>query len=154
MKKAVTILLIIFAAISVVALVVKEIASDKQSEKVGDEPVSKEAVPARKVVVNYFHGNVRCATCKKIEAYTAEAVKESFKDNELVEWRVTNTDDSGNEHFVTDYELTTRSVVVVEEIDGKPGKWKNLKEIWDLVGEKESFQNYIIKETKEIIGTE
>ena len=30
------------------------------------------------VVAFYFHGNVRCATCRKIEAYADEAIHSSF----------------------------------------------------------------------------
>ena len=33
---------------------------------------------AESVVAFYFHGNVRCATCKKIEAYADEAVQQGF----------------------------------------------------------------------------
>ena len=54
MKKAITILLIVFAVISVAALVVKELSSEKKVEDVEAPAV---LVQGRKIVVNYFHGD-------------------------------------------------------------------------------------------------
>jgi len=35
--------------------------------------------PSHKVVAYYFHTNTRCDTCRKIEAYSHEAIEEGFK---------------------------------------------------------------------------
>jgi hypothetical protein len=111
----------------------------------------------RTVTAYYFHGNVRCRTCKKIETYTAESITTSFT-NELstgrLLWKMVNVDEPENEHFVKDYALTSRSVVLVASAGDKQLEWKNLASIWDLVGDKEKFQKYINDETKGFLKKE
>lgn len=102
-----------------------------------------------KVVAYYFHGNFRCATCKKFEAYTREALEAAFSENlkdGSLELKVINTDESENEHYINDFQLTTRSVVLTNLVNGKQQNWKNLNAIWDHVGDKQVFIAYIQKE--------
>ena len=160
-KNVATGILLAFVVISAGYLVVKELRSGPSSHV----PVAREqsisvdlpasstsnATNERKVIAYYFHGNFRCATCRKLEAYTQEAIARDFvndlKDGEL-DWRVVNIDEPENKHFIQDYQLTTRSVVLVEMINGKQKRWKNLNRIWDLVRNKTGFQKYIQDETK------
>src|SRR5512139_2969587 len=72
--------------------------------------------------VYYFHGTTRCATCKTIEAYAHETVASAFAPDlkaGSLEWRTVNVDESANRHFVRDYQLYTRSVVIVDAKDPK-----------------------------------
>lgn len=107
------------------------------------------------VVAFYFHGNVRCATCRKIEAYADEAVQQGFPqalENGALDWRVVNIDDAENRHFVQDFQLVTRSVVLVEYRDGTVIRWKNLDKVWQLVRSKDTFVEYVQGETREFLG--
>ncbi|MCP4710679.1 MAG: hypothetical protein GY869_18805, partial [Planctomycetes bacterium] len=72
---------------------------------------------------------------------------EELKDGRL-KWQAINVDESTNEHFVSDFELTAKSVVLVNQQDGKQASWKNLEKIWDLTGDKEKFVAYITNETR------
>lgn len=113
--------------------------------------VSDSTAPHR-VLAYYFHTTQRCATCRKIEAYTAEAISTGFpeelKDGRLV-FQALNIDEEGNEHFVKDYKLFTKSVVIVDEQSGKQIAWKNLPKIWELIGgDKETYIRYIQGETR------
>ena len=103
------------------------------------------------VIAYYFHGTRRCPTCRKLEAYSQEAIASGFsddlKDGRLV-WRVVNVDMPENEHFVREYSLTTKSVVLVAVNGGREGRWKNLSRIWDLVGDKAAFITYVQGEVK------
>ena len=106
------------------------------------------------IVAFYFHGNKRCSTCRKLEAYSEEAIAGGFApelDAGELEWRVVNTDDSANAHFVTDFELVTKSVVLVEYRDGKVVRWKNLKLVWQLVGDQDGFLKYVRDETRDFL---
>jgi len=145
-KNIISLVLIAFVLISVVYLVAKETGNTPQSADSGKTLEQGAATSGHQVIAYYFHGNVRCATCRKFEAYTSEAIKSRFRDNlksgEL-EWRIVNVEDPGDEHFVQDFQLTTRSVVLVEQQDGKQIAWKNLDKIWDVVGEKDIFVAYI-----------
>jgi hypothetical protein len=98
------------------------------------------------VIAYYFHTTRRCPTCRKLEAYTKEAITSGFVrdlEDKRLAWRVVNVDLPDNEHYVRDYGLTTKSVVLVAVQDGKEERWKNLSRIWDLVGDKPAFINYV-----------
>lgn len=161
-KFLVTIVLLLFVVASIAYLVIKETTEnttkpDPISTRIDpinntSQPISSESdtnKPA--VVVYYFHGNARCATCRNIETYTKEAIDSKFataiKDGQL-RWRVVNIEDSANEHFVQDFQLATRTVVLERSAAGKQQEWKNLQRVWELVrGDKEDFLNYIQQET-------
>ena len=99
-----------------------------------------------RVTVYYFHRTLRCDTCLKFEAYTDEAIRSSFEselNSGVLEWRVVNLDDPGNEHFVDDYYITESSVIAVEFRDEEQSDWANLDAIWGLVGDKPAFLSYI-----------
>lgn len=107
-----------------------------------------------KIVVTYFRGNVRCATCINLEAYSDEAVEQGFPQeiaNGTVEFKTVNIDEEDNRHFVKDYQLVSRAVVISKMENGKEVKWKNLDMIWHLVGNKEKFLDYIKTETKNMM---
>ena len=103
----------------------------------------------------YFHGNKRCSTCRKLEAYSEEAIVGGFA-SELesgeLEWRVVNTDEAANAHFITDFELVTKSVVLVEYRDGEVVRFKNLKLVWQLVGDEDGFVRYVRDETRDFLA--
>lgn len=101
---------------------------------------------SKKVIIYYFHGNMRCSNCHKIETYTKEAY--SKIKNKNLELRIINTDEPRDRHFTNDYNLYTKSVVISRVQNEKQVKWKNLDKIWTLLGDKLKFENYIIKETK------
>jgi hypothetical protein len=104
-----------------------------------------------KIVVYYFHGNARCPTCYKLEGYAKSVVETDFADqirNGKIEWKSVNVDDKGNEHYSTDYKLYTKSVIVSTLKDGKESSWKNLDQIWTLVGDQTQYMEYIRKEVR------
>ena len=106
------------------------------------------------VVAYYFHGNLRCRTCQTIEAYSEEAIRSEFADElasgHLV-WRVVNTDEPENRHFVKDFELVTKSLVLTEYREGEVTRWENLKQVWQLVRDKEQFLDYVHSSTRKFL---
>jgi hypothetical protein len=114
----------------------------------GSEARQRTTAPshARKVVATYFHGNIRCATCRKVEAYAREAIDEGFQTQVaagVVEFRAVNVDEAANRHFIHDFQLVTRSVVVTEEVDGAVARWVKLDNVWGLVGNRAAYLNYV-----------
>jgi hypothetical protein len=109
--------------------------------------VAAQARPeVRKVVATYFHGNVRCATCRKVEAYAQEAVEQGFQaeiEAGAVEFRAVNVEEPENRHFIQDYQLMTRSVVVTQEVDGAVSQWTRLDQVWAFVGNRPAYLNYV-----------
>lgn len=118
---------------------------------------SQATIIQKKTIVYYFHGNMRCRTCNKIETYTKEVINVGFDGeikDDLLEIRVVNTDKSENEHFIKDFQLTNRAVVLVRNNGDTLEKWKNLDRIWLLVRKKEVFQSYIRDELRAFMSVD
>lgn len=122
----------------------------------GDRPAtenaaSMEKTPQNAVIAYYFHGNFRCLKCTRMEAAASKALSDGFKqelkDGSLI-WRPTNTDLPENRHFVKDYELVTRSLVLVKIKDGKQIRWANLTKIWQLENDGDAYRKYVQDETR------
>lgn len=138
-------LLLAFVTISLGVLIFKETVGRPAPATADAAPT-----PAVTVAVYYFHGNMRCATCKAIEAYTREAVESGFADdlhNGRLALKVINVEEPWNEHYVQDYQLSTRSVVLSRVENGRQTSWRNLTRIWDLAGDKVAFIRYVEDET-------
>ena len=102
-----------------------------------------------KIVAYYFHGNARCPTCHKMEQYTKEAIEENFKDelaNGLLVVKTVNVEEKENEHFVNDYQLYTKTLIISRVENGKEMQYKNLTKIWEYVRDKKKFFNYVTAE--------
>ena len=135
MKK---IFLVILAAVAVVSLSFSAFAA--------------EGKPAGKVTAYYFHGTFRCYTCTNMEKYSREAIEANYKDalaSGILEFKAINVEDRGNEHFVNDYQLYTKSLVLSFVKDGKEVKHRNLDKIWEYSRNKQKFIDYV---TSEISG--
>jgi hypothetical protein len=106
------------------------------------------------VIAYYFHGQMRCPTCHKLEQYSKEAIETNFKDSlasEKLEFKVVNVEDKGNEHYGNDYQLYTKSLILSLIKDGKEIKWKNLDKIWEYVGNKQGFIDYVKSEVADFL---
>ncbi len=146
-KKIVTAALLVFAAGSLGYMIIRESKSAPQAAPqtivLSDVP---EAEANQQIVVYYFHGDVRCPTCHKLESYAKESLDTYFAQDLAdgkITWMPTNVDTAGNEHFIKDYELVTKSVILSRMIDGRQIDWENLDQIWDLVSDKDEYLEYI-----------
>jgi len=110
-----------------------------------------------KGTVYYFHGGARCSMCHKMEQYAREAVEENFKD-ELADgtlvFEVVDVEEAGNEHFMDDYQLYTKALVLSLTKDGQEVRYKNLAKIWEYAGDKEMFFDYVVREVREFLRGE
>jgi len=117
-------------------------------------PPQLQSAEDTKIVVYYFLTNFRCASCHKIEKYTKEAVEQNFKD-ELATGRLVfqpiNIDEKENRHFIKDYQLYSKAVVLSMINAGKEVKHKNLTKIWEYLGDKDKFYDYITSETSQFL---
>jgi len=106
---------------------------------------------AHKVIAYYFHTNTRCSTCMKIEAFSHEAIEKGFPEelkSGKLEMRVVNYEQTQNRHFMKDYKLVSKSLVLVNMVNGKQTEWTNLKMVWQLTGRKDAFLNYVRREVR------
>lgn len=104
-----------------------------------------------KVIAYYFHVTVRCTTCRAIESYSKEVIHSRFA-RELaagqLEWRLVNVQLPENRHFIQDYQLFTKSLVLVRTQNGQQKEYKVLNDTWELVGDKPAMQSYVEKEVR------
>lgn len=167
-KNIITIVLVLFVLASIVFLAAKELkqkpdAVDNGLEQIQNQPQAQTPnQPAQnsdgnKTVVYYFRTNVRCVKCKKFESYTQQVIDGQFseqaKTGEL-EWKVVNVEVPGNEHFINDYKLVTKSIILSEVKDGEETEYKNLDKIWVLVDDETAFKNYITNQITEFFVSE
>ncbi len=57
-----------------------------------------------------------------------------------------NVDEPADKHYVDDFQLYTRSLVVFDARD--PKRYKVLEKVWELVGDKPAFQKYVEQELR------
>jgi hypothetical protein len=148
-KRAILLLLLVFFATGTVYLIAG--GAKKPAVQTPAQTAQAPAAAPSRIIAYYFHVTVRCTTCKTIEAYSREAILSHFKDDldrGRLEWRVVNVQLPENRHFVKDYQLFTKSVVLVHIANGKQQSYKILNDIWELVGDKARFQAYIDKEVR------
>jgi hypothetical protein len=111
---------------------------------------------AAQVVVTYFHGDLRCATCRKLEALSKETVEANFAKEiaaGAVTFRAINTDRPEHHHFVKDYELASGALVVSEEAGGTVLRWNRLDKVWLLVrGDRQAFDDYVVAGVRAYLG--
>ncbi len=139
-------ILVLFSLVSIGVLFAKEKAHAEAAS------LNKAKIESgRRIVIYYLYDSIRCDSCRKIEAYTREAVQEGFASNMPVEWKPLNTDKPENTHYLKDYKLISKSVVVAEFDAGKQKRWKELDRIWDLLKDKAAFKNYIREEVQEYL---
>jgi len=108
--------------------------------------IAAEASAGGTVTAYYFHGTFRCPTCHKLEQYAKEAIESNFKDalsSGMLTFKVVNVEDKGNEHYMADYQLYTKSVVLSLSKNGKEVRSKNLDKIWEYVGNKDRYEKYV-----------
>jgi hypothetical protein len=140
--------LVLALAGSVIALVAGAVAGAPQKPKTAPAvAVAPTASPG--VLIYYFHATTRCATCRTIEAYAKETVTSRFAadlETRRLEWRAVNVEEPANRHFIHDFQLYTRSVVVVDAKN--PKRYKVLDRVWQLVRNKPAFQSYVEQEIR------
>jgi hypothetical protein len=151
-KNVLSVALLAFVAVAAVLMVRREMSDGGSAEPA---LAKTEPLPADGLVVYYFHADIRCPTCKKIEQYAHEAIDARIGEelaSGKVTWRILNYEALENAHFVTEYEIAAPTVVLVRRQDGRDGEWKNLMRVWELVGDKPAFVDYVAAEASSLLA--
>ena len=127
-------------------------AFPRTSPQSAERPVPLSA----KLVVYYFSTGKECSTCEQIPVYAREALGGEFAgavaSGEIV-WREYDVDRPEFAHFVADYSIYTKAIVLSRRENGAQVKWKNLEKVWDLVGDRAAFEEYVRAEVREMLET-
>ena len=163
-KKVITIALLLFVAASAGILALRGVNQSRVSDTPAGAPVpapgtpqTTAAVPGDEYVVYYFMTSQRCENCINFENYTTEVMNTAFSDpvqEKKLSWEMINLDEPQNRHYIKEYSLITKSIILVHYRNGIQADWKNLDQIWNLVGDKAAFQNYISGEMKSFLGAQ
>lgn len=149
-KSLIRLLLLLFVIATVMILAFRGLRSAiEPADQRESAAVMGQKGPAHQVIAFYFHGTGRCLSCRRMEAWAWEGLERDFS-TELqagtLQWQVVNIDKPENQHFVQDYQLFARSLILVELKHGTVIRWTNLRPLWSLLGDKPAFMNYVRQE--------
>jgi len=68
-----------------------------------------------------------------------------------VVWGLVNLDEPANTHYIEDYQLYSKSVIVSDVRDGEEVRWKNLMKVWQLTNDKAAFIRYVQDEVRDYL---
>ena len=125
-----------------------------EKARVDPQAASQPETTDTKVIAYYFHVTVRCTTCRMIESYSREVVEQKFGADIAkgrLEYKLVNLQLPENRHFVKDYQLFTKSLVLVRFDKGKQTEYKVLNDTWELVGDKSAMQAYVEREVRDYL---
>jgi hypothetical protein len=106
------------------------------------------------VKVYYFHGEVRCATCIKIENLIADAMDNKFKKliaSGKLQFKVINYNEQKNSIYEKKYDLYSQTLIISRIKNGKETKWKSAEKIWTLHSNKKKFIDYVASEISDYL---
>ncbi|MCP4137594.1 MAG: hypothetical protein GY754_41890 [bacterium] len=150
-KKIITFLLSAFVLASVGYLVFTQL--NKKDTIATDQGIDS-SIKNNHTVVYYFHTNYRCYSCKRIEELTGSTIEKTFAkelESGLLIWRPVNIDKAENEHYIKDFDLYTKSVIVENKNKSKKTEWKLLDKTWNYLRDETGFRKYIREEVQAYI---
>ena len=109
------------------------------------------------LVVYYFHGNIRCPTCRSIESQAQETVQTHFAkqlSNGEVVWKIVNYEQAAARPLAEKFQIQMPVVVLAKMKDGKIENWKRLDKVWAVVGDKPAFAKYVREEIERMLTSD
>jgi len=158
-KQIIRSLLLVVALGSVLIWAGREFRKSQAVAEATQRPATTEQIPAvdgPQVVMTYFLLGKRCTSCRKIEALTRATAERDFA-NELAShklvFRVIDTDEPAHRHFLEDYQLTTKTVILSRRLNGGETEWKDMEKVWDLLDEEAAFRAYLGEQIRSYLGS-
>ena len=157
LKSALTAGLLLFVAVALVAAVSKSFNAAAPMPAAGTAPAeaaasSAAAIPADGLTAVFFHGMVRCPTCKKIESYAHAALGEALQSGDI-QWLTANYEAPENREIVEECQVVSSTVVLVRTEGAKRTAWKNLEKVWDYVDDEQEFKQYVQTEMQTMLSS-
>lgn len=155
MKRSLGWILLAFVGVSVVFAVYEERRpappppAPAKAEAAAPRTLKKAERPV--VIARYCHGSARCSNCVKIERYSREAIETGLRkalDSGRLRFETVNVDEPAHRHYIQDYGLYTKSLVLIAEAGGKEVRHKVLNDVWNHLSDKTAFMAYVRSETE------
>jgi hypothetical protein len=106
--------------------------------------VEPAATGAVRVVVSYVHGNVRCATCNRIEAMAGDLIASKFaaeRQSGLVQWKTANF--QADAAMASHYGIVASTLLVARFRGAEETGFERLDGIWSRVRSPPDFNAYV-----------
>jgi hypothetical protein len=106
------------------------------------------------LMVYYFHGNTRCATCRAIESQSHDTVHTDFAselDSGEMVWKTLNYEEPAVADLAEKFEIQVPMVVLARMNGGEIENWKRLDQVWALVGDQPAFNQYVRDEISQML---
>jgi hypothetical protein len=107
------------------------------------------------LVVYYFHGEIRCPTCRAIESQSHETVENDFaeqlRSGEMA-WRIVNYEKPESADLAKKFDVHMANVVLARMDGGEIKNWKRLDQVWALVGDKPAFAEFVRTEISQMLA--
>jgi hypothetical protein len=107
------------------------------------------------LVVYYFHGEIRCPTCRAIESQSHETVENDFaeqlRSGEMA-WRIVNYEKPESADLTKKFDVHMANVVLARMDGGEIKNWKRLDQVWALVGDKPAFAEFVRTEISQMLA--
>ena len=149
-KKIIRNLLLLFAIGSLAYMAIREVGA----RRTGTGPefaAAAQITPATKLVVYFFSEGKECTTCEQIPLYTRAALEGNFakelKAGEIV-WCAIDVDEPRNAHYIDEYQIFAKTIVLSRIVAGEQTRFKNLVRIWDHVNDKSAFIDFVSNEIR------
>ena len=113
-------------------------------------------VEGDQVIMTYFISGTRCESCETIEALARETAEKDFPDamsNKSLVFRVIDTGDASRHHYIKDYQLTSKTVILSHRVQGKETEWSDMSKVWDLLDDGPAFHAYLGEQIQKYLGT-
>lgn len=118
----------------------------KPEQKVEQQQVKGEPVSSAKVLAYYLHGTVKGSCCTSMENEFKAALAQNFP-GQLQQGKVAfisiDVDKPENRHYLEDFQVPSRSLVLVLQKNGENVKWSNMVGVWLKLGDQEKFSQYV-----------
>ena len=101
--------------------------------------------------VYFFYNDIYCSTCEKLENYALSTIQADYAgelSSGMLQWRTLDMRTSENKHYIEEFSLYSKSIVLVAFENQTITRFKNLEGIWDKVGEEMEYRSYIRENLK------
>ncbi len=150
--------LLVFVLGSIAIWANREFKKSTSYAEADKQPASAEILPVvdgPQVVMTYFLIGARCESCRKIEALARETAEKDFPaelaSKQLI-FRVIDTAEAASRHYLNDYQLSSKTVVISRRLDGRETAWMDMAKVWDLLDDPPAYHAYLGARIREYLG--
>ena len=129
----------------------------KSSASAPERPVEVfPKVDGPQVIMTYFLFGTRCESCRKIEDLARRTAEMDFPaelaSHKLI-FRVIDTGDAANRHYLEEYKLSFKTVVISRRVDGVETAWENMEKVWDHLNAPDAYRAYLGGRIRAYLGS-